>query len=140
MKQFFGTWELGNSTPTTYLSIHRTVMYALASYEATKLRNRRGFWSRIEGVRQRSKTDLIITVRSPLRRVAPPLRLIFNLPISEVVRRDAQVHTWEVVERESRSRHLIGVTTKVEESHNYVKTWRLHDSQLLAPSLPHSSL
>ena len=64
-------------------------------------------FGRSKGIRQRSKTDLIITVRSRSECVS----LIFNLPISEVV----ALHGRDVAERESRSQSLTKVATRVEE-------------------------
>ena len=66
-------------------------------------------FGRSKGIRQRSKTDLIITVRS--RSECVSLSLIFNLPISEVV----ALHGRDAAERESRSQTLIRVATRVEE-------------------------
>ena len=69
-------------------------------------------FGRSKGIRQRSKTDLIIIVRSRSECVS----LIFNLPISEVVAlRCVAVHGRDVAERESRSQSLIRVATRVEE-------------------------
>ena len=72
------------------------------------VRNRRGFWSEDRGTEAAEQNRFDYHCAVALR-----VRLIFNLPISEVVALRS-TRTWEVAERESRSRRLIGVIKKVE--------------------------